>query len=102
MNLSYINKSLRFLRKVNDIEVSELAKKLEVSSSFVTKIEHGDKKVNLKLLEKYSKIFDMPKSFIVYLAEKMEENKAMEGTFLDSIVLFAETLKSWDTLTKST
>jgi transcriptional regulator with XRE-family HTH domain len=49
----------------------ELAEKLDISKSYLSEIESGKKTISLPLLEKYSIIFDIPASSLVFLSEAL-------------------------------
>tara|TARA_B100001559_G_scaffold319415_1_gene328726 strand:- start:1960 stop:2229 length:270 start_codon:yes stop_codon:yes gene_type:complete len=49
----------------------ELAAKLDISKSYLSELESGKKTVSLALLEKYSSIFDIPASSLVFLSETL-------------------------------
>ena len=69
-----IQDALRTLRSYNTLQQSELAKKLEISTSFLCELEAGRKLPNLKLLQKYAEIFEIPISDIFYLQDIIDNN----------------------------
>lgn len=69
-----IQDALRTLRSYNTLRQNELAKKLEISASFLCEIETGRKLPNLKLLQKYAEIFEIPISDIFYLQDAIDNN----------------------------
>jgi len=50
----------------------DLAKQLNISTSYLSEIEHGKKAPSLLLLEEYSKIFKVPASTFLLFKEKAE------------------------------
>ena len=75
-----IQDALRTLRTYKVLQQNELAKKLEISTSFLCEIEKGKKLPNLKLLQKYSEIFEIPISDIFYLQDIIDNNlNALNG-----------------------
>ena len=75
-----IQDALRTLRSYNTLKQGELAKKLEISASFLCEIEAGRKLPNLKLLKKYAEIFEIPISDIFYLQDIIDKNlNALNG-----------------------
>lgn len=57
---------LRLLRIANNLSVEELAQRLEVSSAYIGEIEANNKKPSLDLISKYSEVFGVNKSTIMY------------------------------------
>lgn len=75
-----IQDALKTLRTYKVLQQNELAKKLEISTSFLCEIEKGKKLPNLKLLQKYSEIFEIPISDIFYLQDIIDNNlNALNG-----------------------
>ena len=75
-----IQDALKTLRSYNTLKQSELAKKLEISPSFLCEIEVGRKLPNLKLLKKYAEIFEISISDIFYLQDIIDNNlNALNG-----------------------
>jgi transcriptional regulator with XRE-family HTH domain len=52
-----------------------LARKLEVSNSYLSEIENGLKSPTLDLLQKYSELFKMPLSTIMLFSEALEGDR---------------------------
>ena len=75
-----IQAALKALRTYKVLQQNELAKKLEISASFICQIETGKRLPNLKLLQKYSEIFEIPISDIFYLQDIIDNNlNALNG-----------------------
>jgi transcriptional regulator with XRE-family HTH domain len=68
-----IHRALKLLRNYHNMKQKDLASKLEISASHLSEIESGIKPVAFDLLQKYSKIFDVPVSSIALFAEKAED-----------------------------
>lgn len=67
-----LNEALRLVRIYHDKNQTELAKLLQISKSYLSEIEKGEKKVTLALLEKYSRALDIPLSSLLFFAEELE------------------------------
>lgn len=67
---------LKRLRIIYGIKASDMAKELELSTSYLSEIENNKKVPNIKLLEKYAKIYQIKVSSLILLAESHEEMKA--------------------------
>ena len=52
-----------------------MAKKLNISQSFLSEIENEKKKPTLELLNKYSKVLKLKVSTIILLSESMNDEK---------------------------
>ena len=67
-----MGEALRLLRIFNGYKSAELAKKLELSQSYVSELENGKKQPTMEVLDKYAKVFEMKKSTLMLLAESLE------------------------------
>ncbi|WP_244265261.1 helix-turn-helix domain-containing protein [Leptospira kmetyi] len=65
---------LRLLRVFNDFKANEFAKKLEISTSYLSEIEKGKKKVTLDILNKYAEVLNTKTSTLMYIAEGFEKD----------------------------
>lgn len=54
-----MGEALRLLRIFNGYKSAELAKKLELSQSYVSELENGKKQPTMEVLDKYAKVFEM-------------------------------------------
>lgn len=73
-----ISEALRLIRVFHDLKQGELAKRLGISSSYLSEIEKGHKKPSLELIEKYAAEFQMPASSILFFAERVEDAESGE------------------------
>jgi transcriptional regulator with XRE-family HTH domain len=89
-----INKALKVIRQFHNIKQVELAQKLDLSKSYLSEIESGKKPVSLELLDKYSNLFDIPVSSLVFFSETIgkEGKKAQKFryVFADKILNIME------------
>lgn len=76
-----INKALRIIRQFHEFKQVELAGKLEISKSYLSEIEAGKKPITLDLLNKYSKIFDIPVSSLVFFSESLGNKNLSSNKF---------------------
>ena len=67
-----MGEALRLLRIFNGYKSAELAKKLELSQSYVSELENGKKQPTMAVLDKYAKVFEMKKSTLMLFAESLE------------------------------
>ncbi len=70
-----VNEVLRLLRVYNDIKSSELAEKLNLSSSYISELESGKKKISMDIINKYSNYFEIPSSSILLMSESLDTHK---------------------------
>lgn len=69
-----LNEALRLLRVFHDMKSIELAKELEISNSYLSEIEKGKKTPSVDIINKYSRIFSIKSSSILFFSEKMESD----------------------------
>ena len=67
-----MGEALSLLRIFNGYKSAELAKKLELSQSYVSELENGKKQPTMEVLDKYAKVFEMKKSTLMLFAESLE------------------------------
>ena len=67
-----MGEALRLLRIFKGYKSAELAKKLELSQSYVSELENGKKQPTMEVLDKYAKVFEMKKSTLMLFAESLE------------------------------
>jgi transcriptional regulator with XRE-family HTH domain len=79
-----IGKALRLLRVYHDLKLGELAKKIEISSGYLSEIENGKKKPSLELIEKYAVFFNIKPSAILFFSENLD-NETMSGKIKNNI-----------------
>jgi transcriptional regulator with XRE-family HTH domain len=76
--MNNIKTILKALRKFNRMTQKEVGNKFETSRSYICQVEKGINKPTLELIEKYSRLFGIRKSFILQLAE--DKNKTPKLT----------------------
>lgn len=67
-----IERALRLTREFHRMKQGELAKKLNISTSYLSEIESGKKAPSLSLLDEYAKIFKVPASTFLLFKERSE------------------------------
>lgn len=76
-----INRALKITRQFHALTQAELATKLNMSKSYLSEIESGKKSVGYDLLEKYSKLFDIPVSSLVFFSENLDRTDSIPEKF---------------------
>lgn len=71
-----LNEALRLIRVFHNLKQTETAEKLGVSQSFLSEIERGTKVPSLDLIQKYSEVFEIPASSILYFSENIDDSSA--------------------------
>lgn len=69
-----LNEALRLVRVFHDKKIKDLAKELDVSASYITDIEKGNKKPSLELINKYAEVFSTTTSALLFFSEELAEN----------------------------
>lgn len=80
-----INRALRLIRQFHKLKQTELAEKLGISKSYLCEIETGKKPVSFDTIERYSKIFDIPTSSLVFFSEVTSKQGAISEKFRKSL-----------------
>ena len=70
-----MGETLKLLRIFFGYKSVEMAKKLDISQSFLSEIENGKKNATLDLLNQYSKVLNIKVSTIVLLSESIENDE---------------------------
>jgi transcriptional regulator with XRE-family HTH domain len=76
-----INRALKIIRQFHDLKQVELAEKLDISKSHLSEIESGKKPTSLDLLQRYSDIFDIPVSSLVFFSENIGNKELSSSKF---------------------
>ncbi len=76
-----IYRALKTIRQFHGLTQAELALKLDMSKSYLSEIESGKKSVGYDLLEKYSELFDVPVSSLVFFSVDLEEADTIPEKF---------------------
>ncbi|WP_447969852.1 helix-turn-helix transcriptional regulator [Nitrospira sp. M1] len=75
-----LNEALRLIRVFHDLNQKDLADKLGISNSYLSEIESGKKTPTLDVIEKYSEVFNMPSSSILFFSENLNNGEKLEKT----------------------
>lgn len=79
-----LSKALNLIRNFHDLSQKQLAQRLEISKSYLSEIEAGKKQPTLRLLQRYSEVFQVPVSSILFLSETLELNINVERASLST------------------
>ncbi len=73
-----IGKTLKIIRRFHNVKQKEFAQKTGLSPSYVSEIENGIKEPTLEVIQKYSDIFDIPVSSILFFSEEIKGKNLTE------------------------
>lgn len=73
-----LGEALRLIRVYHDLKQKQVAERLEISTSYLSEIEKGHKKPSLELIQRYSDVFGLPMSSIMFFAETVEDGGAYD------------------------
>lgn len=91
-----IHQALKNIRLFHNIKQSDLSVRLGISSSYLSEIESGKKSLSLELLDKYSEIFDIPVSSLLFFSENLESNdKSLASKFQKKSSKLLNRLLEW-------
>lgn len=83
-----IGEALRLIRVYHDLRQNEAARLLGISQPHISEIEGGTKKPSLETIEKYSVVFKIPTSSIMFFSESLGGERSRASTFVAEKVLF--------------
>lgn len=84
-----INSALKVVRQYHNLNQTQLAAKLDISTSYLSELEAGKKEPTLDLLNRYSAVFNVPVSSLVVFSESLDgaHSKSKLRSFLSKKML---------------
>lgn len=76
-----LHKALKLIRQFHKIKQIDLALQLKISKSYLSELESGKKVISLDILNKYSEVFDIPVSSLVFFSESIETKGVLPSSF---------------------
>jgi transcriptional regulator with XRE-family HTH domain len=73
-----IGESIKLVRAIADLTQEQMAKRLDITGSYLSQVENQKAKPSLSLLEKIQKEFDVPPSFLLWNAHFQSQQKDPE------------------------
>lgn len=67
-----IGNAIKLIRKYHNLNQTQLALKLSISTSYLSELESGKKEPTLDILQRYSNVFNVPLSSLVVFSETLE------------------------------
>jgi transcriptional regulator with XRE-family HTH domain len=68
------HRALKLIRQYHRLSQIELAEKLDLSKSFLSELETGNKKASIDVLERYANYFRIPLSSLLLFAERTDSS----------------------------
>jgi transcriptional regulator with XRE-family HTH domain len=68
------SRALKLVRQYHRLTQAGLAEKLELSKSFISELEAGNRKPSIDVLEKYADFFRLPLSSLMLFSEQLDSN----------------------------
>jgi len=81
-----IGEALRLVRVFHDLKQVDAASRLGISQSYLSEVENGTKSPTLDVLHRYSEVFDVPLSSIVYFSEHVGRPDGATGMVAEKII----------------
>jgi transcriptional regulator with XRE-family HTH domain len=75
--------------------MEDVADKLDVSTSYISKLENGSKVPNLEIIEKYAKEFNIRPSVIYLFADKLDNDNTLLQNFSSAIMKLMRIIEKW-------
>ena len=69
-----IGEALRLIRVFHNTKQTDMAKALDISSSYLSEIENGKKEPSLEILDNYAKEFKTSTSAILFFRDGLNDN----------------------------
>ncbi|MBW8371223.1 MAG: helix-turn-helix domain-containing protein [Thiobacillus sp.] len=67
-----IGNAIKLIRQYHNLNQTQLALKLSISTSYLSELESGKKEPTLDILQRYSNVFNVPLSSLVVFSETLE------------------------------
>lgn len=90
-----IHRALKVIRQFHELKQNELAKQLDISKSYLSEIETGKKPASLELLNKYSEVFDIPVSSLIFFSENIGKEQLSSSKFKKVVALKIVNVMEW-------
>ncbi|MBF4336378.1 helix-turn-helix domain-containing protein [Vibrio anguillarum] len=90
-----IHKALRLIRQYHEHNQLELSSSLRITKDKLTAIETGKEVVTKDLLEKYSAIYEIPVSSLVFFSESLSKNGKFSGKIRSKLAGKALNILEW-------
>lgn len=90
-NESKLPELLRLLRLINDLSLVELSEKIQLSKTYISNLESGQRNISEDVLYKYSKCFKIPIKTLRFFEKTSNDNKYKTQEML--ILLLSKTYK---------
>lgn len=89
-----LGEALRLIRVFHDCKASELAKELDMSASYLSEIEKGDKTPSLEVIKKYADYFNISPSAIMFFGEGIGGIKPGRNAIRKKLIKFMQIIEN--------
>ena len=87
-----IGRALKLIRVLNDQNLTETAKVLNISAGYLSYIENGKKQPTIQFINKFSKFYKVPPSSIMFFSEDLGKSK-IKKNIRAAIIKFLEMIE---------
>ena len=81
-----IGEALKLIRTINGLTQADLARELEVSNTFISELERGNRDPSISVIKKYSDFFEIPVSSIMLFAEEVDGEEKQSRRFVSDLL----------------
>jgi transcriptional regulator with XRE-family HTH domain len=90
-----IHRALKVIRQFHGLKQNDLAGTLDISKSYLSEIETGKKPASLEILEKYSRVFDVPVSSLIFFSENIGKEQLSSSKFKKVVASKIVNIMEW-------
>lgn len=104
MGFYMVGEAIRLLRIFHNIKQGEMAKALDIHTSFLSEIETGKRKPSLELIAKYAEHFSIRPSAILFFSEELDKKGtkgAMKEKIRELMLAFLKSVEAYGTNSKA-
>lgn len=91
-----IHRALKLVRQFDEVSQFSLANKLQVDKQYIIDLESGKKPVSSEVIEKYSEIFDIPVSALIFFSESLHHKKKLKYSEKFKVAFCKKTLSLFE------
>lgn len=89
-----LNEALRLIRVFHDCKATNLAKELDISASYLSEIEKGEKTPSLEVIKKYAEYFGTTPSALMFFAEGIDNIKPGRNAARKKLIKFMQVVEN--------
>lgn len=85
-----LGRALKQIRVFHSFKQKDLANQLGLSPSYISEIEKGFKEPSLSVISKYSSLFNIPESSILFFSENIDQPNNFRANISNKILSMLE------------